>query len=227
MRSTALKPKLGRVLIVPAANRDAVNEILRRNGYGPNNFSIPLTLNNAKDLIRETDEQATLYGCNINGLIQTDLDIFQKLLTNVKIYATTWEIALQTEDVKRDAYKFGVGIVIPQNNRAAIITRLETRYPDANTRFFTTLLSANGNTPVQAVADRWFVGESFKDELKFFVNNVPRAEVWIWGGIIEELNTVEYQNPDRVNRTKAFVRFVDVRPTVQDVLTELNLKIIP
>jgi hypothetical protein len=48
------------VIIVPAAEREAVNAALELEGYGPGNLSVPM-----RGTVRvESDEQATHYGCH-------------------------------------------------------------------------------------------------------------------------------------------------------------------
>jgi hypothetical protein len=65
------------VIIVPAAEREAVNAALELEGYGPSNLSVPM-----RGTVRvESEEQATHYGCH--WWIGTDFDAVSAIVQGV------------------------------------------------------------------------------------------------------------------------------------------------
>jgi hypothetical protein len=65
------------VIIVPAAEREAVNAALELEGYGPSNLSVPM-----RGTVRvESEEQATHYGCH--WWIGSDFDAVSAIVENV------------------------------------------------------------------------------------------------------------------------------------------------
>lgn len=218
-----------RSILIPAASRDQANLILQNNGYGPDNFSTPLLVKSDKDVAVESEGQVTHYGSNLtlddsNLLALTNLLApFNPIFVNKRF---TEAIEENTLSEGRSKFQVGCTIIIRAANRNAIINRMLTRYPDANTRFFTTKLSANGLEPPSHYIDIFVIDPSFFDELKTLAENFDTARIWLWpttkwsNGMIDRAK-------EKLEPFAPVIRFTLTKMTKETVMAGGSVQIIP
>lgn len=219
--------------IIPAAAEQVVNDYLDRQGLG-RCFSIPLVLNTTGELLKDTEPRVTHYG---TSLIMTDgmSGIIDRLLAahGGERLEQKFSEAMVSRGAKRDtdSHPYQVVIAIPAGQRAALITRLVTRYPDADARFFKVGLSATGVAPIQAYIDWMYAKASFRTLLDQVINNMPRAEVFIGcrdgnrDAIQVLYGNVNYQGPNPAARSFARV-WINGQWDKKEVLAKLKLKVV-
>lgn len=219
--------------IVPAASQQVVNDYLERQGLG-RCFSIPLAIGAAGELVKDSEPLVTHYGTTLR--MTDDVSrMVNRLLTahGGERIEKPWRQAIIDRGAKRDSdsHPYQIVLAILSNQRAGIITRLKTRYPDADARFFKIGLSPTGTGAPTRYIDWLYASPAFRPLLDQIINQVPPTEVFIGcrdgnvGAVRALYGEAKYQGTNPATRTAARV-WIAGQWSKDEVLTKLGLKIV-
>lgn len=218
--------------LVPTANQQAVNDALEKQGLG-RCFNIPWVVGASVELVKDNEPLVTHYATTLKMTDDISRMVSALLAKNGgERIEKSYRQAIVDRGAKRDrdSHPYQIIMAILSNQRLGIITRLKTRYPDAEERFFKIGLSPTGTGATTRYIDWLYASPAFRPLLDLIINQVPRTEVFIGcrdgnvGDIQKVYGGLKYRDP---SPTRLLARvWIERQWSKAEVLQTLGLKVV-